>query len=239
VLLTNTFQLDQFVVSGNGLEGEAMNTAQGQAARASYNRISRIYWLLSNGSEKKLVEVAIQQVLKPMPAETVLEPGFGAGQALAALAGMVGGGGKVYGIDISDGMVEATRRRLARKGLESRAELVRGDASKMPFENGFFDAVFMSFTLELFPEDEIPVVLSECARVLKGDGRICVACMSAKGKEGVMKRMYAMAHRKFPRFVDCRPIFAGEALESAGFDIVGEQILSMWGLPVEIVLGQR
>jgi ubiquinone/menaquinone biosynthesis C-methylase UbiE len=215
-----------------------MNAEQGQTARASYNRMSRVYWLLSNGSEKKFVEVAIRQVLKPEPAETILEPGFGTGQALAALAEMVGGGGKVYGIDISDGMVEATRRSLARKGLEARAELVRGDASKMPFEDGFFDAVFMSFTLELFHEDEIPVVLSECARVLKEDGRICVACMSAKGKDGAMKRLYALAHRKFPRFVDCRPIFAGKALESAGFEIVEERILSMWGLPVEIVLGR-
>ncbi len=215
-----------------------MNAEQGQTARASYNKMSRVYGLLSNGSEKKFVEVAIRQVLRPEPAEIILEPGFGTGQVLAALAEMVGGAGRVYGIDISDGMVEATRRRLTRKGLESRAELVRGDASKMPYEDNFFDAVFMSFTLELFPADEIPVVLLECARVLKENGRVCVACMSDTGKDGTMKRLYVRAHRKFPNFVDCRPILARKALESSGFDIAEERILSMWGLPVEIVLGR-
>jgi len=215
-----------------------MNADQGQTARASYNKMSRVYGLLSNSSEKKFVEVAVRQVLKPEPAEIILEPGFGTGQVLAALAEMVGDGGKVCGIDISDGMVEATRRRLARKDLEGGTELVRGDASKMPYEDDFFDGLFMSFTLELFPDDEIPVVLAECARVLKENGRICVACMSDRGKDGAMKRLYVRAHRKFPHFVDCRPIFARKALESSGFDIAEERILSMWGLPVEIVLGR-
>lgn len=216
-----------------------MNPERGEAARARYNRMSRVYGFLSNSSEKKIVEVAIEQVLKPRPGELVLEPGFGTGQMLAALAEMVGEGGKVYGIDISDGMVAAARKRLAGKGLEARAEIMRGDASAMPYGDGFFDAAFMSFTLELFPEDEMPVVLAECARVLKREGRLCVASMSCRGKSTAMMKLYLWSHRRFPRFVDCRPIFASKALESAGFDTVESRVLSMWGLPVEIVLGRN
>lgn len=215
-----------------------MSVEQSEAARASYNRMSRVYGLLSNSSEKKFVEVAIRQVLEPRDGEVILEPGFGAGQVLLALARMVGPTGRVCGIDVSDGMVAAARRRLAGSGVEDRVEIRRGDASSMPYADATFDAVFMSFTLELFPDDEIPVVLSECRRVLEPGGRICVASMSARGKNGLMMRSYVWAHRRFPHFVDCRPIFARKTLEDAGFEVLDEKLLSMWGLPVEIVLGR-
>jgi ubiquinone/menaquinone biosynthesis C-methylase UbiE len=220
---------------GDGL----LNSEQSEVARASYNKMSKVYGFLSNSSEKKFVEVAIRQVLKPQVGERILEPGFGSGQVLAALADMVGTSGKVYGIDISDGMVKVTRKRLARRGLIDRAELVRGDALNMPYANGFFDAVFMSFTLELFPDRQIPLLLEECARVLKDGGRLCVASMSNQGKSGTMMRLYLWSHRKHPHFVDCRPIFAMGIIKSSGFEILEERILSMWGLPVEIVLGRK
>ena len=92
---------------------------------------------------------------------------------------------------------------------------------------------------ELFDAPEIPVVLSECRRVLEGGGRICVASMSEQGKHGVMMRLYLWAHKKFPHFVDCRPIYARGFVEEAGFEVVGYKVMSMWGLPVEIVLGRK
>lgn len=210
-----------------------------EAVRASYDRMSRVYGFLSNGSERRFVEVAIEQLLAPGEGEVVLEPGFGAGQVLVALAEKVGDTGRVYGIDVSDGMLEATKRRLEKAGLSSRAVLTRGDAARMPYEDGFFDAIFMSFTLELFTDEEIPVVLEECVRVLKSGGRLCVACMSKEGKRGMMVKLYAWSHRKFPDFVDCRPISARQAVESAGFTAAGGRMMSMWGLPVEIVIGTR
>ena len=216
---------------------KTVDEARRDTARKSYNKMSKIYGLLSNGSEKRFVKEAIKKVLKPREGERVLEPGFGTGQVLVALAGEVGESGKVYGIDISDGMVEATRKRLQKAGLSGRAELIRGDACDMPYDDGFFDAVFMSFTLELFDDSDIPVVLSECMRVLKPGGRMCVASMSNQGKDGIMMRAYVWSHGKFPDFVDCRPIFAGKAVEDAGFKVTSREIMSMWGLPVEIILG--
>jgi len=214
-------------------------TRSREQARQSYNSMSRFYSLLSNGSEKKFVKTAIEGFLKPRAGERVLEPGFGSGQVLVALARAVGEEGKAYGIDISDGMVEVTRKRLAREGLEGRVELTRGDAAALPYEDGFFDAVFMSFTLELFDAPEIPVVLRECRRVLKDGGRICVASMSDRGKHGTMMKLYVWSHKKFPNFIDCRPIHARAFVEEAGFEVTGYEIMSMWGLPVEIVLGRK
>lgn len=211
-------------------------SGQQETARRAYNRMSGFYRLLSDSSEKEFIRVAIDQVLLPREGQVILEPGFGTGQVVAALAERVGSGGKVYGIDVSDGMLRQATKHLIRLGLADRAVLTRGSATDLPYPDEFFDAVFMSFTLELFPADEIPVVLAECARVLKPTGRLCVACMSDKGKSGIVKRLYVWSHRRFPRFVDCRPIDAERALRHSGYRIHSDRLLSMWGLPVEIVL---
>jgi ubiquinone/menaquinone biosynthesis C-methylase UbiE len=224
---------------GSILDKTSRITRSRQQARESYNRMSRFYGLLSGGSEKRVIETAIEGFLKPRAGEKILEPGFGAGQVLVTLAEAVGEEGRVYGIDISEGMMAATRKRFERRGLSGRAELIRGDAAELPFEEGFFDGIFMSFALELFDAPEIPVVLGECMRVLKDGGRLCVACMSDRGRHGLMMKLYLWSHEKFPNLVDCRPIFARGFIEEAGFEVDGHKVMSMWGLPVEIVLARK
>lgn len=209
---------------------------QQSTARRSYNRMSRVYGMLSDSSEKQFVREAIEGMLQPKPGQVILEPGFGTGQVLVALAELVGEEGKVYGIDISDGMVEQARRRAEKHGLSDRIVLDRGSATAMPYPDGTFDSVFMSFTLELFPDDQIPVVLAECRRVLRPGGHLCVACMSNKGGSPAMERLYEWSHRRFPNFVDCRPIDAARSISDAGFGIDEQQHTSMWGLAVDLIL---
>ena len=207
-------------------------------AKVSYDKLSRWYDLLADRSERKH-RVAGLEKLGVRPGETVLEIGFGTGHALVALAQAVGDTGKVYGIDISEGMRDRARLRLENVGLSHRVVLACGDANELPYSADFFDAVFMSFTLELFDTPEIPVVLGECRRVLHSGGRLSVVAMAKGEPPGVMERLYEWAHRKWPRYIDCRPIYPAHALEEAGFRIQEATPLSMWSLSGETVLGEK
>lgn len=205
-------------------------------ARAVYDGMSRWYDLLERGFERRAVEIGLR-LLGPQQAEKILELGFGTGNSIIEIAQRVGNLGKVYGVDISTGMLRVAQRKLDRQGLLQRVELTAGDAACLPYDSGIFDAIFMSFTLELFDTPEIPVVLSECRRVLKKNGRICVVAMSKK-KGGAIVSLYEWAHGVFPKYIDCRPIFLSELLRACNFEILHAKTTRMWGLPVEISLAR-
>jgi len=213
-------------------------TRSNAESKAAYDRMSRWYDLLTGGSEKKFREAGLEK-LDAREGEVILELGFGTGHCISALAKAVRDSGKVYGIDISEGMLGITSERLAKAGLSKRAELTCDDATALPYPDNFFDALFMSFTLELFDTPVIPVVLHQCKRVLKDGGRICVVAMSGSTNPGTMMKLYEWAHRNFEKYVDCRPIFVEQVLEDASFNILDATTLSMWGLPVKTVLAVK
>jgi demethylmenaquinone methyltransferase/2-methoxy-6-polyprenyl-1,4-benzoquinol methylase len=165
--------------------------------------------------------------------------GFGTGHSVAALARSVGTGGRIFGIDISEGMLEVATKRVADEGVAGQAELSLGDARQLKFRDDTFDAAFISFTLELFSETEIPRVLGEIKRVLHPGGRLAVVAMSREPHENVMTEIYVWMHRHFPHFVDCQPIAARDLVGRAGFTVESTEKMAIWGLPVAIVLAHK
>ena len=205
--------------------------------RAFYDKISKVYDLLSEHTEQPVRQKGLD-MLAATAGERILEIGFGTGHCLAALAKAVGQSGRVYGINISEGMLQQARELLKHNGFSDRIELRCADATSLPYESEMMDGVFMSFTLELFDTPEIPTLLDQCQRVLRPGGRIVVVGMSKEGKEGLVVRAFEWTHQHFPNFLDCRPIFVRRVLEAAGFAIEDLQKIHMW-VPVEIVRATR
>lgn len=207
-------------------------------AKQAYDRLSKYYDYMTGAFGRKYAKMALKR-LSIVEGETVLEIGFGTGYCLKLIAELVGHTGKVYGIDISSGMMEITQKRLAKAGLAKRAALCCGDAVSLPLVDNTFDAVFISFTLEVFDTPEIPKVLEQIKKVLKPGGRLGIASMSKDNGESIFLRLYEWIHNKWPKYVGSRPIYAEQALIDAGYQIKSKEKVKIFRLPAEIIVAAK
>ncbi len=79
---------------------------------------------------------------------------------------------RIIGIDISEGMLEIGRKKMVKRGLDSKIELRSGDSEKLPFEENKFDAIIVAFGVRNF--EDLEKGLSEMLRVLKPEGKVVV-----------------------------------------------------------------
>jgi ubiquinone/menaquinone biosynthesis C-methylase UbiE len=117
-------------------------------------------------------EIRIARLLLGLSAgHTVLDVACGPGNFTRAFAKTVGPEGLAVGIDASETMLARGAADNARSGLDNVA-LIRGDAVRLPFADGSFDAVCCFAALHLFadPYD----ALSDMSRVLRPGGRIAI-----------------------------------------------------------------
>jgi ubiquinone/menaquinone biosynthesis C-methylase UbiE len=127
---------------------------------------------------------------------------------LLALAVSVGDAGRVTEIDISCGMFKVASKKIARANLSQNIMLEQGDVASLPYDDYSFEAIFISFTLELIDTPEIAVVLSECQRVLKSGGRICVVEMARDVRETIPSVFTnGFISTRLPMWIAARSIF--------------------------------
>ncbi len=113
----------------------------------------------------------IMDALAISDGSSVADIGAGAGWFTIRLARRVGPNGRVYAQDIQREMLEATRRRVSREGLQNvQTRLGEGTSPNLPA--GALDAVLV---VDVYPEVEDRVAfLRNLALALKGNGRIGV-----------------------------------------------------------------
>jgi ubiquinone/menaquinone biosynthesis C-methylase UbiE len=204
--------------------------------RGFYDQISRAYDFITDSSEHAVRDLGVQ-ALGVSYGQRVLEIGCGTGHGLVRLADNVGHAGRVHGVDLSWGMMAVARRRIQSAALRN-VTLTIGDARVLCFRSSVFDAVFMSFTLELFA-GAIPNVLAEVRRVLRVGGRLGVVAMSDSSQTNGMIDLYEWLHRRWPHFIDCTPIDVVGVLQAARFQARTAHITAIWGLPVIAAIGVK
>jgi len=90
---------------------------------------------------------------------------------------------RVTGIDISKGMLEIGRQKIARLKLEDRVALMEGDSEAIRFPDNHFDAITVAFGVRNF--ENLEKGLQEMLRVLKPGGRLVVLEFSQPKTPGI------------------------------------------------------
>lgn len=203
-------------------------------AQSWYDTLSSWYDVVADPFERPYRSMGVE-LLGAESGEQIADIGSGTGNALVSIARSVGESGQVVGLDISTKMCHVAQKKATTAGVSPQVDIVCGDALSPPLRDASLDAIFMSFTLELFDTPDIPVVLSHCQRMLRDGGRLCVVALS-KRNAGFVTGLYERVHTAAPQYVDCRPIYVREALRGAEFDVITTREETMWGLPLELVL---
>jgi demethylmenaquinone methyltransferase / 2-methoxy-6-polyprenyl-1,4-benzoquinol methylase len=127
----------------------------------SYDRYAR---LLSFGQDPRWRRFLASQV-NVGSGQTVLDVATGTGAVALELIRATGC--SVVGLDQSPEMLAEARRRLP-----ASVELVVGDAERLPFGDGSFDALTVTYLLRYV--DDPPATLRELARVVRRGGTIAL-----------------------------------------------------------------
>lgn len=206
-----------------------------ERTRATYDRFSGWYDLLSNPAEGRARQKAIS-LLNVQSDDLILEIGCGTGNSSLEMGEKVKSGGYVFAVDLSSKMLKVAHRKHQKQGFISRTGFFCGDAISLPISSHSITGILISFTLELFPEIEMSAVLSDCRRVLRRGGRMCVLSMSKWQPKARMLKPYEWLHEHMPAWIDCKPILLRKILEQNGFRIIDDRQGSLFGLPVETAL---
>jgi len=202
----------------------------------NYDRLSRWYDLIEGWGEKSICVDAIR-LINIKSGEKILEVGSGTGANLLRIKNIVKNC-EIVGLDLSNKMCQQAKRKTKEIKI-SPFDLVNGNAIHLPFPKNHFDVLFLMFTLEIIPKEYISFALSECKRVLKPNGRICIGAMSAEKLNRLMMRLYQWSIHHFPEVVDCQPIDLEFMMKNAGFVPSVNLAHFLWGLPVRILLANK
>jgi len=120
--------------------------------------------------------------------EVVLDVGCGAGLDIYFYAKDVGISGRVYGLDISQDMVDKATSNMNKVGIKN-VEVKCGHSDNLPFEDNFFNVVTSNGIYNLSPDKE--KVMREVFRVLKPGGRtvFCEVVLKDKLPEDIRKNI--------------------------------------------------
>jgi demethylmenaquinone methyltransferase/2-methoxy-6-polyprenyl-1,4-benzoquinol methylase len=137
------------------------------AIAGNYDFLNRV---LSLGIDVGWRKKTVRSVARYQP-RLVLDVATGTADLAMALAKGCPGA-QVEGADISAGMLDVGRQKVAQRGLANRVQLILGDGEMLPFEDNRFDGVTVAFGVRNF--ENLQAGLVDMLRVLKPGAPLAV-----------------------------------------------------------------
>jgi len=145
--------------------------------------------------------------------------------------------GKNLGIDLSAGMLQKARERLARNA-GGHYELRKGSALDLHVKDESIDLLMNSYMFDLLSSKDTDTALDEFVRVLKAGGRMVVVNMT-HGRNRA-SRVYEVLSRRFPRKAGgCRAVQLADTIAQHGFEIDSVEYLQQCLFPSEIIAARK
>jgi demethylmenaquinone methyltransferase/2-methoxy-6-polyprenyl-1,4-benzoquinol methylase len=208
-----------------------------------WHRLYKLQTVFSTGEQR--VKDRVVETAEIKEGDVVLEVAIGAGDVIEKIAGRVGEKGKAYGVDIAQGYIEFTQKRLTELKLIDNVHLQIAEATRLPFEDNKFDVLINCFMMDLIDTPEIPQVLSEFKRVVRTHGKVVIAAMAIpEGQQSslskIMRRSYLFFIKNIYGNWGCRPILMEPFMKEVGFSNIQREYVgsSLW-FPKEIVWAKK
>ena len=132
-------------------------------------------------------KACIRMLRKEHP-ETLLDVATGTAD-FAIEAVRMGLNVQVTGVDISAGMLDVGREKIAARGWNDRINLIQGDSVSLPFEDESFDAITVAFGVRNF--EDLQGGLKDMLRVLK-PGALGLILEFSKPKHFPIKQVFGL-----------------------------------------------
>jgi demethylmenaquinone methyltransferase / 2-methoxy-6-polyprenyl-1,4-benzoquinol methylase len=154
-----------------------------------FNNISKTYDFLNHfmslGIDIIWRKKAINE-LKAIKPKRILDVATGTGDLAFEALSMLDPE-KIVGVDISAGMLEVAKQKIAKRNLGHKFEVRLGDSERLPFEADEFDAITVAYGVRNF--ENLEAGLADMFRVLKPGGKLVVLEFS-KPKVFPIKQLY-------------------------------------------------
>jgi demethylmenaquinone methyltransferase/2-methoxy-6-polyprenyl-1,4-benzoquinol methylase len=131
--------------------------------------------IITLGQDKRWRKLTAVACLKGNPS-CILDLGCGTGDLSLNIARLAGKNVQISGLDYSVPMLELAKRKAEKAGLGDKLAFIHGEATKIPFPDGHFDCVGISFAFRnlTYKNPLCELHLSEVFRVLKPGGRYVI-----------------------------------------------------------------
>ena len=174
-------------------------------------------------------------------AEAVVGFGCGTGRfAQTLLEEHLPGNATYIGFDLSETMVQLTRKRMVSFG--ARASVVRTDGRpRIPRPPTSCDRFVSTYVLDLLSNQDISRTLDQAWKVLRPSGLLCLTGLTY-GTTFLSRRVVATwlaIHSLRPSLVGgCRPISLTDFLGPASWKVLYSTTVVSWGVPSEVLVAR-